>query len=66
MYQSEAPPIKTIAADLPDKDIDEELNSTIHPRPTAAPRANGAAPPGGNPSSPAPGPAPAACWWRIR
>ncbi|MCZ2206994.1 Uma2 family endonuclease [Cylindrospermopsis raciborskii] len=33
MYQSEAPPLKTIAADLPDKDIDEELNSTIHPRP---------------------------------
>ncbi|WP_258316487.1 hypothetical protein [Cylindrospermopsis raciborskii] len=37
MYQSEAPPLKTISTDLPsqdiDKDIDEELDSTIHPRP---------------------------------
>jgi hypothetical protein len=27
------PPLKTIATDLPSQDIDEELNSTIHPRP---------------------------------
>jgi hypothetical protein len=33
MYQSEAPPLKTIATDLPSQDLDEELNSTIHPRP---------------------------------
>jgi hypothetical protein len=33
MYQSEAPPLKTIATDLTSQDTDEELNSTIHPRP---------------------------------
>ncbi|WP_211942336.1 Uma2 family endonuclease [Cylindrospermopsis raciborskii G7] len=33
MYQSEAPPLKTISTDLPSQDIDEELDSTIHPRP---------------------------------
>jgi hypothetical protein len=33
MYQSETPPLKIIPTDLPSQHIDEELNSTIHPRP---------------------------------
>jgi hypothetical protein len=33
MYQSETPPLKIIPTDLPSQHIDEELNSTIYPRP---------------------------------